>query len=110
MVRAEIVGQQKTFSSHVGGWHMRRRLYGGVFVGIVCLGLISLVAYAQNLERQSFLPVVITEDFATIMQRDKAAKSEVIQRQTGLLGERYDLSDRPAAGAMMSGGRKPVQE
>jgi hypothetical protein len=89
---------------------MRRRLHGVVFVSIACIGLLSLVAYAQNLERQSFLPVVITEDFATIMQRDKAAKSEVMQRQTALLGERYDLSDRPAAGVMMSGGRKPVQE
>jgi cytochrome c peroxidase len=89
---------------------MRRRPHGVVFVSIACIGLLSLVAYAQNLERQSFLPVVITEDFATIMQRDKAAKFEVMQRQTALLGERYDLSDRPAAGVMMSGGRKPVQE
>jgi len=89
---------------------MRRRLYNGVVVGPVCAGLIGLVAYAQNLEPQSYLPVVITEDFATTMEHNKAAKSEVMQRQMALLGERYDLSDRPAAGMMMSGGQKPVQE
>jgi hypothetical protein len=87
---------------------MRRRLYNGVVVGLVCAGLIGLVAYAQNLTPQSYLPVVITEDFPTTMERDKAAKSEVLQRQMALLGERYDWSDRPAAGMMMSGGRKPV--
>jgi cytochrome c peroxidase len=79
-------------------------------VGLVCAGLIGLDAYAQNLEPQSYLPVVITEDFATTMERDKAAKPEVMQRQMALLGERYDVSDRPAVGMMMSAGRKPVQE
>jgi cytochrome c peroxidase len=39
----------------------------------------------------------------------KAAKLEVMKRQMDLLGERYDLSDRPAKGVAMSGG-KPVQE
>ena len=32
-----------------------------------------------------------------------------MQRQAGLLSERYDLSDRAVPGVMMSGGRKPVQ-
>jgi cytochrome c peroxidase len=58
----------------------------------------------------TYLPVVIEEDFQTIRQRDMAAKPEVMQRQRALLEERYDLSDRPAAGLMMSGGRRPVQE
>jgi cytochrome c peroxidase len=40
---------------------------------------------------------------------DEAQKPEVMQRQTDLLNERYDLSDRPVPGVMMSGGRKPVQ-
>jgi cytochrome c peroxidase len=59
---------------------------------------------------ETYLPVVIQEDFQTIRERDTAAKPEVMQRQTGLFNERYDLSNRPAAGVMMSGGRKPVQE
>src|SRR5215216_5537230 len=33
-----------------------------------------------------------------------------MQRQRTLLADRYDLSDRPATGVMMSGGRKAVQQ
>jgi len=33
-----------------------------------------------------------------------------MQRQSGLLNERYDLSDQPMQRVMMSGGRKPVQQ
>src|SRR5260370_23306698 len=33
-----------------------------------------------------------------------------MQRQQALLAERYDLSNRPAPGLMMSGGRKAVQQ
>jgi cytochrome c peroxidase len=36
-------------------------------------------------------------------------KPQVMARQEALLGERYDLSDHPIPGVMMSGGRKPVQ-
>ncbi|MFO1112922.1 MAG: hypothetical protein U1E35_03295 [Rhodospirillales bacterium] len=57
----------------------------------------------------SYSPVVIKEDFATIMNRMKAAKPEVMKRQMALLNQRYDLSDRPAKGVTMSKG-KPVQE
>jgi hypothetical protein len=53
---------------------------------------------------------VLEEDFATVRARDVAAKPEVMQRQRSLLADRYDLSDRPATGMMMSGGRKAVQE
>jgi cytochrome c peroxidase len=53
---------------------------------------------------------VIEADFNTVRQRDVAAKPEVMQRQRTLLGDRYDLSDRAAAGVMMSGGRKAVQQ
>jgi len=53
---------------------------------------------------------VVEQDFATVRARDQAAKPEVMQRQRTLLNARYDLSDRPAAGVMMSGGRKAVQQ
>jgi cytochrome c peroxidase len=56
-----------------------------------------------------YMPVV-EQDFATVRARDQAAKPEVMQRQRTLLDARYDLSDRPAAGVMMSGGRKAVQQ
>ena len=53
---------------------------------------------------------VVEVDFAAVRERDVAAKPEVMQRQRTLLADRYDLSDRPAAGVMMSGGRKAVQQ
>jgi cytochrome c peroxidase len=43
-------------------------------------------------------------------QNDEAIKPEVMQRQQHLLNERYDLSNRPMPGVMMSGGRKAVQD
>jgi len=53
---------------------------------------------------------VVEVDFAAVRERDVAAKPEVMQRQQTLLAARYDLSDRPAAGVMMAGGRKAVQQ
>jgi hypothetical protein len=60
--------------------------------------------------QSSYAPVDIKEDFATIMARMTAAKAEVMQRQLGLLAERYDVGHHPAAdGTKMSRG-KPVQQ
>jgi hypothetical protein len=69
------------------------------------------VVYAQESGKKpsSYSPVVITEDFTTIMARMKGAKPEVMKRQMDLLGARYDLSNRPAQGVTMSRG-KPIQE
>lgn len=60
-------------------------------------------------KKSSYMPVDIKEDFTEIMTRMKRAKPEVMQRQTGLLKTRYDLSNRPAPGVSMSRG-KPIQE
>ncbi|MHB2153191.1 cytochrome B6 [Calditrichota bacterium GD2] len=69
------------------------------------------VVYPQSKKKtSSYSPVVIKEDFATTMARMKAAKAAVMKRHMDLLSERYDLSNRPAKGVMMSGGRKAVQE
>ncbi|HTY25707.1 MAG TPA: cytochrome B6, partial [Desulfomonilaceae bacterium] len=57
----------------------------------------------------SYMPVVITEPFDSIMARWVAAKPEIMKRQMDLLNSRYDLSDRPAKGVTMSRG-KPIQE
>ncbi|HEY8503825.1 MAG TPA: hypothetical protein VIL46_04540, partial [Gemmataceae bacterium] len=56
----------------------------------------------------SYAPVVIGEDFETIMARMSKAKPEVMERQMRLLEQRYDLADRPAEGVTMTRG-KPVQ-
>ena len=57
----------------------------------------------------SYAPVALQERFPAVMARMKAAKAGLRRRQMALLSDRYDLSDRPAAGVTMSGG-KPVQE
>ena len=56
----------------------------------------------------SYAPVVITEDFDTIMARMEAAKPQIAAKHQALLEERYDMSDRPSQDILMSRG-KPVQ-
>ena len=57
----------------------------------------------------SYAPVDIREDFAKTMARMKAEKPKIMARQKDLLNARYDLSNRPAKGVTMSGG-KAIQE
>jgi cytochrome c peroxidase len=77
-------------------------------VGLV-LAFGALLAQEAGKKSSSYSPVVIQEDFATVMSRMSAAKPAIMQRQKALLEERYDLSDRPAGGVTMSRG-KAVQE
>jgi cytochrome c peroxidase len=63
----------------------------------------------QKQVKNSYMPVVDTENFATIHDRMAAAKAGVMKRQMDLLDERYDLSDRPAKNVVMDR-TKPVQE
>ena len=74
---------------------------------LITLG--ALLAQEAGKKSSSYSPVVIQEDFATVMSRMSAAKPAIMQRQKALLEERYDLSDRPAKGVTMSRG-KAVQE
>jgi len=76
---------------------------------LLMIGSISTFAQAPLRGESSYSPVVIKESFETVMTRMKAAKPEVMKRQMDLLNERYDLSNRPAAGVTMSRG-KAVQE
>ena len=55
------------------------------------------------------MPVDIHESFSTILSRMTAAKPEIMKRHMALLEQRYDLSNHPAQGAKMSGG-KAVQQ
>src|SRR5712671_6807013 len=57
----------------------------------------------------SYAPVDVHESFSAIMSRMSAAKPGLMKRQMALLEQRYDLSDRPAPGVKMSGG-KAVQQ
>src|SRR5437016_10928685 len=49
------------------------------------------------------------DDFRTVFSKMSGAKAQVMKRQMELLGARYDLGDRPAAGVTMSRG-KPIQD
>src|SRR5271167_484899 len=57
----------------------------------------------------SYMPVAITESFASLMARLSAEKPAVEQEHSALLNERYDLSNRPAQGVTMDR-TKPIQE
>jgi cytochrome c peroxidase len=50
-----------------------------------------------------------TAPLDAVKKSDTAAKPAVMQRQSALLADRYDLADRPMPGVKMSGGRKAVQ-
>jgi cytochrome c peroxidase len=80
---------------------------------LVVIALLLAVgrADAQQGERgqSSYMPVDITESFASLRARLAAAKPAVEQQHNALLEERYDLSDRPAPGVTMDR-NKPVQE
>jgi CheY-like chemotaxis protein len=73
-------------------------------MGLV-LALGPLLAQETGKMSSSYSPVVIQENFASVMSRMSAAKLAIMQRQKALLEERYDLSDRPAAGVTMSRGK-----
>ena len=59
--------------------------------------------------KSSYLPVVDKESFSTVRNRMSEAKPGIMKRQMDLLAERYDLSNRPAKGAVMDRS-KPLQE
>src|SRR5579871_4975756 len=69
------------------------------------------VAYAQQGPRgkSSYMQVEIDEPFSAIFARLSGEKPVVAREHMALLNERYDLSNRPAAGAAMDRG-KPLQE
>ncbi len=73
------------------------------------LAVMGAVSAQETAKPSSYAPVVLKENFATVMARMKAAKPGVMKRQMDLLNERYDLSNRPARGVAMSRG-KAIQE
>lgn len=88
-----------------------------VGVGIALLSTLGAAGAAANTQpsppavaaASSYLPVNSEEPFETVRQRMAAAKSDVMQSHRAFLAERYDLADRPAAGAAMTRG-KAVQQ
>ncbi len=69
--------------------------------------LVKAQEKSDNKDNQS--PKAQGDNFAAVMARMKAAKLDVMKKHQALLEERYDLSDSPAKGVTMSGG-KAVQQ
>jgi cytochrome c peroxidase len=86
-----------------------RKLLAGVAAASVILA--CGFAYAQQAPRgkSSYMQVDIDEPFSAIFSRLSAQKPEATREHMALLNERYDLSNRPAAGVTMDR-TKPVQE
>ena len=69
----------------------------------------SAAAAADPLPPDATYRPLPTQPLSAVKADDEAQRPQVMQRQTNLLAQRYDLTDRPIPGVMMSGGRKPVQ-
>ena len=85
-------------------------------IPILAISIVIVSLSAQDLQRtpapaqkSSYLPVVDKESFSAVRNRMSEAKPGVMKRQADLLAERYDLSNRPAKGAVMDRA-KPLQE
>jgi cytochrome c peroxidase len=72
-------------------------------------GLLAVAALAGPLPPDATYRPLPTLPFDAVKALDEAQKPQVMQRQQALLEQRYDLSNRPIANVIMSGGRKPVQ-
>jgi cytochrome c peroxidase len=66
-------------------------------------------AAAQAIRVAAEQPPPSSDELAPVMAKMKAAKAEIAKKHNDLLSARYDLSNRPAQGVTMNGG-KPVQE
>ena len=80
-----------------------------VVLGTGGLAVASLVASIAVLAADPLPPDTTyrplpTLPFSAAKANDEAQKPKVMQRQQGLLNERYDLANRPIPGVTMSGG------
>src|SRR3954468_21102774 len=76
-----------------------------VLTSVVAIGSV----FADPLPPDATYRPLPTLPFNNVKANDEAAKPQVMARQRALLMERYDLSDHPLPGVMMSGGRRAVQ-
>src|SRR3989442_6516355 len=90
---------------------MRRGLKAAALAsGLVIAGMVAGARAMRGLVGGSSARVwsymrVKEEDCGIVFARMRAAKAEIEKRQRDLLAARYDLSDRPVAGATMSRGK-----
>ncbi|MGY3606019.1 MULTISPECIES: cytochrome B6 [unclassified Bradyrhizobium] len=84
--------------------------YPKIAAALTVASLIAVAALADPLPPDATYRPLPTQPLDVVKALDEAQKSQVMQRQQALLEQRYDLSNRPIANVMMSGGRKPVQD
>lgn len=73
---------------------------------LATLAFVALPVMAQmSAPPSSYMPVVDKESFDTTLKRMQGEKPEILKRHEALLKQRYDLSDKPAEGVKMSGGK-----
>jgi hypothetical protein len=78
-------------------------------VGAALTSVALCIALADPLPPSATYRPLPTLPLSAVKANDEAEKPQVMQDQQVLLNQRYDLSNNPIAGVMMSGGRKPVQ-
>ncbi|SKA30079.1 cytochrome c peroxidase [Enhydrobacter aerosaccus] len=87
---------------------MVRHLRAALLVVLASSG--AALAVAQSLPPDASYRPLPVAPLAEVKAADEAQKAEVMRLQRLLLEERLDLSDRPMPNAMMSGGRKRIQD
>ena len=91
------------------GWKVVVAVAALVVMGMTAGVLGMQVQGAKAAPAASSYLSVNEDDFRTVFSKMSGAKAQVMKRQMDLLGTRYDLGDRPAAGVTMSRG-KPIQD
>lgn len=79
-----------------------------VWIALLLTGTVLAKPPDDEKRPSSYMPVVESEDFESVVRRMTAEKPEILERHRVLLAERYDLADRSADEATMSKG-KPLQ-
>ena len=77
----------------------------GLTIVVWAMAIGALGSQEAGKRKSSYSPVVVDEDFGTIMARMKGAKAELTAKHKALLEARYDLSNRGAQGVTMSRGK-----
>src|SRR5690348_6887009 len=78
-------------------------------LGGAAAGFAALAVVADPLPPSATYRPLPTLPFDVVKANDEAEKPRVMQDQQTVLNQRYDLSNNPIPGVMMSGRRKPVQ-
>src|SRR5438270_13166679 len=78
-------------------------------VGAAVASVSAMIAAADPLPPSATYRPLPTLPLSAVKANDEAEKPQVTRDQQAVLNQRYDLSNNPIPGVMMSGGRKAVQ-